>query len=407
VTTGGEPYGIEDAFRIWVNRQPRGKGHMGNRVAIIKQGRDVIKTVEVANYGDKAAGEIKKRELRFRTYRRRKDDETGWGFDSPDPKTTWWCENEEVERLLSFLGANVAKTGRYRVVDTESASGAVLSLLSNGDVDSQTLAEALIRHGDIRKLVGLLAASDAGLSVAQSAVVARRRDLVTKLQAVIQDPTKTETHVQRLIGDAYWIFGGRYVGVANRRNLMSLDQHDIPLLGADGTLHIVELKSPSIPKLVRTHRNHWIVGDDVHEAVGQAMNYVRAFDELGASHSSYYRNELGRDYDMRRVFATVVIGHPKHVRAVGKDGQVVDERTIQQTIRCYNAHLSRVEVMTYKDLADTAERALAFEKESTLAPTTERLSAEQSDDPWAHDDRPWAANSDPWGSDAPSNEAPF
>jgi hypothetical protein len=29
--------------------------------------------------------------------------------------------------------------------------------------------------------------------------------------------------------------------------------------------------------------------------------------------------------------------------------------------------------MTYKDLADTAERALAFETESTLAPTTGRL----------------------------------
>lgn len=406
MTAGGEPYDIEGAFRIWVNRQPRGKGHMGNRVAVIKQGRDVIKTVEVANYGDKAAGEIKKRELRFRTHRRRKDDESGWGLDDSDPKTTWWCENDEVERLLSFLGANVAKTGRYRVVDTESDSGAVLNLLSNGDVDSQTLAAALMRHRDIRELVGLLVAGDAGLSVAQSAIVARRRNLVAKLQAVIQDPAKTETHVQRLIGDAYWIFGGRYVGVADRRNLMALDQHDIPLLGADGTLHIVELKSPSIPKLVCTHRNHWIVGDDVHEAVGQAMNYVRAFDELGASYSSYYRNELGRDYDMRRVFATVVIGHPKHVRAVGKDGQVVDERTIQQTIRCYNAHLSRVEVMTYKELADTAECALAFEKESTLASTAERLSAEQSDDPWARDDRTGAADNDPWESEARSNEAP-
>ncbi len=61
--------------------------------------------------------------------------------------------------------------------------------------------------------------------------------------------------------------------------------------------------------------------------------------------------------------------------------------------------------MTYKDLADTAERALAFEKESTLAPTTERLSAEQSDDPWAHDDGPWATDND--RSDARSNEAPF
>jgi hypothetical protein len=185
------------------------------------------------------------------------------------------------------------------------------------------------------------------------------------LQSVIKDPAKTETDVHRLIEDAYWIFGGRYVGV-EKRNLMSLDEHDILLLGADQTLHIVELKGPNIPQLVRLHRNHWIVGKAVHEAVGQAMNYMRAFDERGATETTYYKNELGREYDMRRVFATVVIGHPTHVRATGKDSKVVHERIIQQTIRSYNAHLSRIEVMTYKDLADTAERALTFEDEAAM-----------------------------------------
>jgi hypothetical protein len=80
------------------------------------------------------------------------------------------------------------------------------------------------------------------------------------------------------------------------------------------------------------------------------MNYVRTFDELGASQTTYYQNELGQQYDMRRVFATVVIGHPKHVRATGKGLRAADERIIQQTIRSYNAHLSRIEVVTYKDL---------------------------------------------------------
>jgi predicted component of type VI protein secretion system len=61
-----------------------------------------------------------------------------------------------------------------------------------------------------------------------------------------------------------------------------------------------------------------------------------------------------------------VIGHPTHVRATGKDSKVVHERIIQQTIRSYNAHLSRIEVMTYKDLADTAERALTFEDEAAM-----------------------------------------
>ncbi|MDQ2873943.1 MAG: DUF4263 domain-containing protein [Actinomycetota bacterium] len=355
----------------------------------------------IANYGNKDTGEVKKRELRFRTHNRQKGSRSGWNFDEPDPKTTWWCENEEIERVLSFLQSEVSRTGRYRLVDAESSAGLVLELLRDGAVDPHAIVDALMQHGDIGELASLLAVSDSGLSVAQLAVVAKRRSLIAELQAMIQHPATTETQVQRLIGHAYWIFGGRYVGVA-RRNMMPLDQHDIPLLGADGTLHIVELKGPFIEKLVRLHRNHWIVGDEVHEAVGQAMSYVRAFDELGSGNSMYYQNELGQNYDMRRVFATVVIGHPRHARIIGKGSRPIEERVVQQTIRSYNAHLSRVEVITYRDLADTAERALAFENESMLVlpsedPSTEPTVDQQDGLPVDADQR----SANPWSDEPP------
>jgi hypothetical protein len=97
-----------------------------------------------------------------------------------------------------------------------------------------------------------------------------------------------------------------------------------------------------------------MVGGAVHEATSQAMNYLRTLDENGAALETTYRKEFGVDYDMRRAFATVVIGNPVHVAGV-------DSRVINQTLRSYNAHLSRVEVMTYATLLDTAERALVFE----------------------------------------------
>ena len=356
----------EAAFKGWISRQLHGDSHFGSRYEVIKPGPKVMKTVMITNYGDKSTGELMKRKLRFRTFE--KDKSGSWNFDDPDPKTTWWCENAEIDRLLAFLHSEVTETECYRILDTESPDGIVLTLLHNGDISPETLAEALVRHVDLRQLVTQLAASDKGISAAQAAVVVKRKHLIATLRKMIQDPSTTETDVQRVIQAAHWVFGGRYVGVADRRNLMPLDQHDIPLLGADGTLHIVELKSPNVPKLVRRHRNHWIVGDDVHEAVSQAMNYIRSFDELGASASTNYRNEYGHDYDMRRVFATVVIGHPDHVQETNRNGTVLTERTVCQTIRSYNAHLSRVEVMTYKDLVDAAERALAFEEGTTRAP---------------------------------------
>jgi hypothetical protein len=127
------------------------------------------------------------------------------------------------------------------------------------------------------------------------------------------------------------------------------------------------------------------------------MNYVRALDELGTTISGYYRNELGHEYDMRRVFATVIIGHPEHVTEAGPKGQRVDERVIQDAIRSYNAHLSRIEVRTYKDLVDSAERALIFENKSTLSESQQYVFSGQSE---AQQQSP-SDDEDPWSDDPP------
>ena len=86
---------------------------------------------------------------------------------------------------------------------------------------------------------------------------------------------------------------------------------------------------------------------------------------------------------------------------------VADERTIQQTIRSYNAHLSRIEVVTYKDLADTAERALAFEDEAMLASLPEHHVSEHPEEPGAPGAEPWTVGDDPWQADPWAPEIPF
>jgi hypothetical protein len=123
----------------------------------------------------------------------------------------------------------------------------------------------------------------------------------------------------------------------------------------------VELKSANIPNLVRRYRGPGnpqavagqseevplIVGTDVHEAVGQVMNYLCHLDE-------------GRDHilarfkmEARRATGTVLIGHPNFV-------EDFSDEEIASTLRIYNSHLSRIEVMHYKDLIENAERALAL-----------------------------------------------
>lgn len=223
--------------------------------------------------------------------------------------------------------------------------------------DDMKLGREIAEREDIAGVIAGITSVDTGRAAVDLDVIQRRRQILAELRRLVLNPSATETEIQKLIGKRYWIFGGQYVGVLERRQIITLDEHDVPLICADRSIHIIELKRPR-HKLVREHRSHQIVSNEVHEAVAQCMNYVRGFDELGASHQTYYHNELSLDLDFRRARGTVIIGHPE---LTSPDNATREQ--VEQTIRSYNAHLTRVQVITFADLVDSAERALAFEAE--------------------------------------------
>jgi|SRR3569833_121780 len=116
---------------------------------------------------------------------------------------------------------------------------------------------------------------------------------------------------------------------------------------APAALHIVELKTANISDLVMPYRNHYIVGPKVNEAVGQAANYLRDLDEQ----RHIIKESFG--IECRRAFATVVIGHSKYVKGVSAE-------EVAKALRTYNAHLARMEVITYEELIRGAESALSL-----------------------------------------------
>jgi hypothetical protein len=237
----------------------------------------------------------------------------------------------------------------------EAIAGRVHAHGQQTGTSSVEFGELLAGRSDLDDVLMGLTSTRQGMQAAEHAVIRRRRTVVANLRSLALAEETNETAMQKAIDGNYWIFGGQYVGVAIRRDLMNLHQHDIPLVSADRSLNIVELKGPE-STLVKRHRdNHLVLSGAVHDAVGQCMNYLRNLDELGASLATLHRNDLNVDYDYRRARATVVIGHPER----GVSGTATREQ-IDQTIRTYNAHLSRIHVMTYADLLDAAERALAF-----------------------------------------------
>ncbi|MBD0740538.1 hypothetical protein BGM09_14165 [Streptomyces sp. CBMA29] len=225
-------------------------------------------------------------------------------------------------------------------------------------ITAVTFGEMLSHRSDIHEVLTGLTSTPTGMLAAEAAVIRRRRALLADLRKLALAENTNETRMQKALEGQYWIFGGQYIGVAVRRDLMNLHQHDIPLVYADRSLNIIELKGPEAPLTRRPRDNHLIPSGAVHEAVGQCMNYLRTLDEMGAALGTLHQNDLNLNYDYRRARATVVIGYPGRTA----HGLATREQ-IDQTIRTYNAHLSRIQVLTYADLIDAAERALAFEED--------------------------------------------
>lgn len=193
----------------------------------------------------------------------------------------------------------------------------------------------------------VLADADAGL-VAQILELKARRAALSALRAAVEDPDSSESALHACLKNQEWIFGGAYVAELARRQYTPDAILDIPLLRGDGSLHVVELKRANVETLVIRRGGHLMLGASVHHAVSQAQNYLRVMDETRKPILDHY------GVDTRRASATVVIGHPRYVTGG------ITAQEIAETLRTYNAHTSRIEVITYETLLESAARMLAL-----------------------------------------------
>ncbi|MBT3082396.1 MULTISPECIES: Shedu anti-phage system protein SduA domain-containing protein [Streptomyces] len=208
----------------------------------------------------------------------------------------------------------------------------------------------------------ILADVDAGF-LGQLLELRTRQSGLSALRAAAEDPDSSESALHACLKNQEWMFGGAYVAELARRQYTSNTILDIPLLRGDGSLHVVELKRAYIPNLVIRKDGHLMLGAPAHHAISQAQNYLRVMDE---NRENILTNH---GVDTRRASATVVIGHPRYV-----NGDITNQE-IAETLRTYNTHATRIEVITYETLLESATRMLALssaqqESESDEEPGT-------------------------------------
>lgn len=354
----------DEAFEYQLQTDLDLAGCLNVERVVVKKGPQRYKAAAILTFGSESSGVVSKRELRVQTYQARV---FGGGYEFEKATQNWSCENEEIERLQALLNRVFPDAGSYQLVKEGTAAAALVKALATGDVSGEQLKDI------IAALVSNAALAEALVDLREAGALATVIDRakhqrgLSRLRSVVDDSQSTEHDLTAVLKEEWWIFGGRYIDQAKRRNFTVLDQIDIALIRADGALHVVELKQATIPRLVVPHRNHYIVGPEVHAAVAQTMNYLRSLDEQRPTILA----ELG--IDCRRAFATVVVGHPQYVSGDIPLG------VIKEALRTYNSHLARIEVLTYQDLVEGADSAFRI---TSAAPP---LEAPDEDDPFAAD----------------------
>ncbi|MGY4893248.1 MAG: Shedu anti-phage system protein SduA domain-containing protein [Candidatus Saccharimonadota bacterium] len=267
----------------------------------------------------------------------------GWYLDRAIQ--SWNGSYTDSDLLRDVLNDKFPDSGHYQLLTGDASIDSLAQKILAGEMpveSAEQILQALIDNPEAQEV---FKQSDASQVFADSVNQFHQRQAIIDLESVATNPKSTEPDLQKILEKQWWMFGGRYIDLAKRRGLTVLDQLDVPLIRGDGALHIVELKQANIPKLVRRHRNHIIVGDSVHEAVAQSMNYLVALDEQTA--------QILKDLqvDVKRASVTVVIGHADFT-----EGFTPEE--VHETLRTYNSHLSRIEVITYDELIAGAKQSM-------------------------------------------------
>jgi hypothetical protein len=263
---------------------------------------------------------------------------------SPDDLIAHFESMRDDTRLLE---APEDRPGRYRIVRGKAEMALWLERKLRDRVDVEDIQEVAQRLVATPEALLALAADEDGMLLLRAAELRQRMAKLGEIRRVVEDPAASEHELQQAFQAQPWIFGGQFIDTAARRSLFLGSEVDIPLLRADGSLHIVELKRAMglAPPLVVRQGASFVPAADVHHAVMQAVMYLVGLDE----NRHQIRAEFG--IEARRASATVLIGHPALHPEIPED-------QINETLRALNTHVSRVEVLTYKELIENAERAL-------------------------------------------------
>jgi hypothetical protein len=266
-----------------------------------------------------------------------------------EKRSVYLDSDEEIGRLATFLNSlplaqSQRITGNYVVApvapETNLAKARqAVAFISTGE--RANLLVDLIEQlrgdsGALRLLVDAARANPEGLrAVAAALNLGRFTEVLRELEHLIAADA-AESEFQKLLSANPWIFGSEYSARVDQRRFTRDEQQDFMLRRTvDGYLEIIEIKTPLQGKPLFNYDNShdsFYPRSELSEALGQVMKYL---EKLDAEVNTIKVND---GVDVAKIRARLIIGH---------DAGDVRQK---QALRRFNAHLHRVEVLTFDQL---------------------------------------------------------
>lgn len=284
---------------------------------------------------------------------------TGWFAKAQKSVRLEGNDPSEIEKLFMFLQASTDnkledKSGKLHLInsaDYEKLDNILNSLPNIANSDKLHLVNTILSQLDteqatVHDFVNAFDVSNADTlkHIATASRIVEYTRALDELKALVNSPETDEREFQKHLEINPWMFGSEYSELLPRKTWTRDDRLDYMLRKTvDDYLEIVEIKTAFKEPLFLLDTSHdsYYPSSKLSPVIGQVTRYI---EEVERNRDSI----LAKDsVDTLKIRARAI---------VGRDGDIEH----QAALRNFNAHLHRIEIITYDQLIRIAERVLSM-----------------------------------------------
>jgi hypothetical protein len=344
-----------DDVKIRINKSYKNPSVRSITQAVLKEGPRAFKIATMLEVINPKNGEFHHYSLKIDHIDKTK---AGWFYKAEKSVRLEGKKPDEIEKLYLFLQAAYQnefddKSGELHLIssiDYAKLENILDSIPNIADTDKLQLVKNILSQLDgsnssVTEFASVFESSN-GETLRHIAAASRMVEYthaLNELKQLIDDPSTDEKKFQKHLEVNPWMFGSEYSELLPRRTWTRDDRLDYMLRKTvDNYLEIVEIKTAFQESLFLHDTSHdsYYPSARLSPVIGQVIRYI---EEVERNRDSILAKDCA---DTLKIRARVIIG---------RDGS--DEH--QAALRNFNAHLHRIEIITYDQLLRIAERVLS------------------------------------------------